>query len=137
MENQTLINDLLEKVLKLPLDEQITIFEIFQKKIIEAKSKEIAVSVKESKEEYNVGRKVKAIKQLKRIEINPAILTGKPIIRGTRIPVELIMKLVAQRWTDEQILQEYPVLKEEDIQEALHYAEMLVQNEEVYLIPDK
>ena len=137
MENQTLINDLLEKVLKLPLDEQIMISEIIQKRIIEAKSKEIAVSVKESKEEYNVGRKVKAIKQLKRIEINPAILTGKPIIRGTRISVELIMKLVAQRWTDEQILQEYPVLKKEDIQEALHYAEMLVQNEEVYLMHGK
>jgi uncharacterized protein (DUF433 family) len=126
MENQTLINDLLEKVLKLPLDEQIMISEIIQKRIIEAKSKEIAVSVKESKEEYNVGRKVKAIKQLKRIEINPAILTGKPIIRGTRISVELIMKLVAQRWTDEQIVKEYPMLKKEDIQEALHYAEMLV-----------
>ena len=126
MENQTLINDLLEKVLKLPLDEQIMISEIIQKRIIEAKSKEIAVSVKESKEDYNVGRKVKAIKQLKRIEINPAILTGKPIIRGTRISVELIMKLVAQRWTDEQILQEYPVLKNEDIQETLHYAAMLV-----------
>jgi len=126
MENQTLINDLLEKVLKLPLDEQIMISEIIQKRIIEAKSKEIAVSVKGSKEDYNVGRKVKAIKQLKRIEINPAILTGKPIIRGTRISVELIMKLVAQRWTDEQILQEYPVLKNEDIQETLHYAAMLV-----------
>jgi uncharacterized protein (DUF433 family) len=137
MENQTLINDLLEKVLKLPLDEQMMISEIIQKRIIDAKSKEMAKSVKESKEEYNVGPKVKAIKQLKRIEINPAILTGKPIIRGTRISVELIMKLVAQRWTDEQILQEYPVLKKEDIQEALHYAEMLVQNEEVYLMPSK
>ena len=137
MENQTLINDLLEKVLKLPLDEQMMISEVIQKRIIEAKSKEIAKSVKESKEEYNVGRKVKAIKQLKRIEINPAILTGKPIIRGTRISVELIIKLIAQRWTDEQILQEYPMLKKEDIQEALYYAEMLVQNEEVYPILTK
>ncbi|MHB8338568.1 MAG: DUF433 domain-containing protein [Ignavibacteriaceae bacterium] len=67
-----------------------------------------------------------------RIEINHAILLGKPIIHGTRIPVELIVKLVAQRWTDEQIMQEYPMLKNEDIQEALLYAEKLVQNEEVY-----
>ena len=73
---------------------------------------------------------------LNRIEVNPAILSGKPIIRGTRIPVELIVKLVAQRWTDEQIMQEYPMLKKEDIQEALRYAEKLVQNEEVYpLLP--
>lgn len=56
MENQTLINDLLEKVLKLPLDEQIMISEIIQKRIIEAKRKEMAVSVKESKEEYKSGR---------------------------------------------------------------------------------
>ena len=136
MENQTLINDLLEKVLKLPLDGQVMISEIIQKRIIEAKRKEIAVSVKESKEEY-AAQKGKAMEQLKRIEINPAILTGKPIIRGTRISVELIIKLVAQRRTDEQILQEYPVLKKEDIQEALHYAEMLVQNEEVYPILTK
>lgn len=72
--------------------------------------------------------------QLTRIEVNPAILTGKPIIRGTRIPVELIIKLVAQRWTDEQIIEEYPVLKKDDIKEALFYAERLVQNEEVYPI---
>lgn len=70
--------------------------------------------------------------KLKRIEINPAVLTGKPVIRGTRIPVELIVKLVAQRWTDEQIIKEYPALKKEDIKEALHYAEMLIRNEEVY-----
>ena len=77
------------------------------------------------------------MEQLTRIEINPAILAGKPIIRGTRISVELILKLVAQRWTDEQIIQEYPVLKNEDIQEALHYAEKLVQNEEVYPLLSK
>jgi uncharacterized protein (DUF433 family) len=66
------------------------------------------------------------------IEVNQEILSGKPIIRGTRIPVELIIKLVAQRWTDEQIIQEYPVLTKEDIQAALFYAERLVQNEEIY-----
>lgn len=69
---------------------------------------------------------------LTRVEINAAILQGKPIIRGTRISVELIVKLAAQRWTDEQIIREYPMLKKEDIKEALQYAEKLVQNEEVY-----
>lgn len=72
------------------------------------------------------------MKQMTRIEINPAILLGKPIIRGTRIPVELIVKLAAQRWTDKQIIKEYPMLKKEDIRAALLYAEKLVQNEEVY-----
>lgn len=70
--------------------------------------------------------------RLARIEINSEILAGKPIIKGTRIPVELIVKLVAQRWTDDQIIQEYPMLKKADIQAALFYAEKLVQNEEVY-----
>lgn len=77
------------------------------------------------------------MEQLKRIEINPAILTGKPIIRGTRIPVELIIKLVAQRWTDEQIIKEYPMINKDDIQEALNYAQMLVRDEEVYPILGK
>jgi len=72
--------------------------------------------------------------ELTRIEINPGVLAGKPIIKGTRIPVELIIKLVAQRWTDDQIIAEYPALKKEDIREALLYAEKLVQNEEVYPI---
>lgn len=72
------------------------------------------------------------MKNKSRIEINPKILQGKPLIRGTRIPVELIVKLVAQRWTDEEIINEYPALKKEDIQEALFYAEKLVKNEEVY-----
>lgn len=77
------------------------------------------------------------MEQLKRIEINPAILTGKPIIRGTRIPVELIIKLVALRWTDEQIIKEYPMINKDDIQEALNYAQMLVRDEEVYPILGK
>ena len=72
------------------------------------------------------------MKKMNRIEINPGILSGKPVIRNTRIPVELIIKLVAQRWTDEQIIKEYPMLKKEDIKAALLYAEKLVQNEEVY-----
>ena len=72
------------------------------------------------------------MKTMTMIEINQAILAGKPIIRGTRISVELIIKLVAQRWTDDQIIQEYPKLTKEDIRDALLYAEKLVQNEEVY-----
>jgi uncharacterized protein (DUF433 family) len=66
------------------------------------------------------------------IEINPKILLGKPIIRGTRIPVELIVKLIAQGWKNEEIIKEYPVLKEEDIRAALLYAEKVLEEEEIF-----
>jgi uncharacterized protein (DUF433 family) len=53
-------------------------------------------------------REVKDMVNLtKHIEINPQVLLGKPVIRGTRIPVELIVKLIAQRWKDEEIVK-YP-----------------------------
>lgn len=71
---------------------------------------------------------------MERIEINPKVLLGKPIIRGTRIPVELIIKLVAQGWQDEDIIKEYPALKKEDIRAALFYAERVIEEEEVYPI---
>lgn len=69
---------------------------------------------------------------MERIEINPKILVGKPVITGTRIPVELILKLIAQDWKEEDILKEYPVLKKEDIRAALFYAEKIIEEEEVY-----
>ena len=68
----------------------------------------------------------------KRIEINPKILTGKPLIKGTRIPVELIIKLIAQGWSNIEIINEYPSLKEEDIKASLYYAEKVLEDEEVY-----
>ena len=70
----------------------------------------------------------------KRIEINPKILLGKPVIRGTRIPVELVIKLIAQGWQEKDILKEYPSIKKQDIRAALLYAEKLVEEEEVYPI---
>jgi uncharacterized protein (DUF433 family) len=73
-------------------------------------------------------------KLMDRIEINPKILVGKPVIRGTRIPVELIIKLFAQGWQNEEILKEYPSLKTEDIRAALLYAEKVLEEEEVYPI---
>lgn len=71
---------------------------------------------------------------MKYIEINPKILLGKPVIRGTRIPLELIVKLVAQGWKDEDIIKEYPSLKNKDIKAALLYAEKMLKEEEVYPI---
>jgi uncharacterized protein (DUF433 family) len=62
-----------------------------------------------------------------RIVIDPNVLVGKPVIRGTRIAVEFIVELLAEGWTHEQILKNYPHLTTEDIQTALHYASVRSQ----------
>jgi len=55
---------------------------------------------------------------LSRITVDPDVLVGKPVIRGTRVPVYLIVELVAHGITAKEILKEYPRLKEEDITAA-------------------
>jgi uncharacterized protein (DUF433 family) len=67
-----------------------------------------------------------------RIIVDPAILVGKPIIKETRIAVEFLIELLAEKWTHEQILSNYPQLSEEDIQAALHYAAEMLKRERVY-----
>jgi len=57
-----------------------------------------------------------------RIEVNPAVLVGKPVIKGTRIAVEFILELLAQDWPEARILENYPQLKHEDILAALQYS---------------
>jgi uncharacterized protein (DUF433 family) len=57
-----------------------------------------------------------------RIVVNPKILVGKPVIKGTRIPVYLIIEFLANGMTEQEILKEYPTLKKEDIKAALLYA---------------
>ena len=59
---------------------------------------------------------------LQRITADPAIFGGKPIIRGMRIPVELILSLLAQGVGAEEILDDYPDLQKQDIQACLAYA---------------
>jgi uncharacterized protein (DUF433 family) len=66
---------------------------------------------------------------LDRITVDPDVLVGKPVIRGTRVPVYLIVELVANGMTSEEILKEYQRLKEEDIKAALIYASKLVESE--------
>jgi uncharacterized protein (DUF433 family) len=70
-----------------------------------------------------------------RITVDPKILVGKPIIRGTRISVEFIIDLLARGWTVEQILKEYDHLTAEDVQACLAYAGELVKEEKVYSLP--
>ena len=52
---------------------------------------------------------------LERVEVNPRVMMGKPVIRGTRIPVELIVRKVSEEATDQDILDTYPRLKKGDI----------------------
>lgn len=69
-----------------------------------------------------------------RIEINPGILTGKPIIKGTRISVEFILELLSQGWSYEEILKNYPQLTREDILAAIEYCLEVIKEEKVYSI---
>ena len=66
-----------------------------------------------------------------RIVVDPRVLRGKAVIRGTRIPVYLILELLAAGMSVEDILKEYPELKEKDIRAALEYASKLLKNEVV------
>ncbi len=70
-----------------------------------------------------------------RIAIDPDILAGKPIIKGTRIAVEFILELLAEGWTHEKILQNYPQLKKADILAVLQYATEVLKKEKVYPLP--
>lgn len=71
---------------------------------------------------------------LERISINPKVMVGKPVIRGTRIPVELIVRMVAQGIPFADILAEYPRLTAEDIRAALLFAADSVANEDIQLL---
>ncbi|RJP35133.1 MAG: DUF433 domain-containing protein [Candidatus Omnitrophota bacterium] len=57
-----------------------------------------------------------------RIEINPKVMMGKPVIRGTRIPVELILRKLSEKSTEADLLDAYPQLTPDDIQAAIRYA---------------
>lgn len=70
-----------------------------------------------------------------RIEVNPAVLVGKPVIKGTRIAVEFILELLAQDWPEARILENYPQLKHEDILAALQYSAALLKEETAYSLP--
>ena len=66
---------------------------------------------------------------LKRITANPAIFGGKPIIRGMRISVELILSLLAQGAPYDEILDDYPELEQDDIRACLAYAWAVIAND--------
>ena len=67
-----------------------------------------------------------------RIVIDPKVLVGKPVIKGTRIAVEFLVDLLAEGWSHDQILENYPHLSAEDIQAALHYAAETLKAERIF-----
>ncbi|MHC3129390.1 MAG: DUF433 domain-containing protein [Candidatus Bathyarchaeota archaeon] len=66
------------------------------------------------------------------IEVNPKILGGKPVIRGTRVPVYLILELLSAGYDFKRIVADYPTLKEEDVKAAVEYAAKIVKNESAF-----
>jgi len=70
-----------------------------------------------------------------RIEVNPQVLVGKPVVKGTRISVELVVDLLARGYSAEQIVRQYDHLTVEDIQACLAYASDVLSSERVYVVP--
>jgi len=69
------------------------------------------------------------MKHLNRITSNPDILRGQACIRGMRMPVSIILKLLAKNATEAEIISYYPYLEPEDIQQCLEYASILASEE--------
>jgi uncharacterized protein (DUF433 family) len=70
-----------------------------------------------------------------RIHIDPGILAGKPVVRGTRISVEHVVDLLAQGWSVDQVVASYPGLTRDDVQACLAYAVEPLESEKVFPIP--
>lgn len=68
----------------------------------------------------------------KDIIVDPKILVGQPVIKGTRIPVSLILNLLSHGYTFKKIIEEYPDLTENTIKQAVTYAEDRIKREEIY-----
>jgi uncharacterized protein (DUF433 family) len=67
-----------------------------------------------------------------RIIADPGVLVGKAVIKGTRLAVEFIIDLLANGWSEQQILDNYPGITHDDITACLRYANELVKSERVY-----
>jgi uncharacterized protein (DUF433 family) len=72
---------------------------------------------------------------LHRITLDPLVMAGKAVIRGTRIPVDMVVRMVAQGIPEQELLREYPRLVPEDIRAALTYAAEVVAHEDIFPMP--
>jgi len=72
-----------------------------------------------------------------RIVVDPEVLVGKPVIKGTRMAVEFIVDLLAQGWSETDILQNYPGVTKEDILACLSYASEVLHEERIYPVEAK
>jgi uncharacterized protein (DUF433 family) len=68
-----------------------------------------------------------------RIEIDPTVMLGKPVIRGTRIPVELVLRKLAEGATESDVLEAHPRLTHEDVLASLAYAADSIAHETIVL----
>jgi uncharacterized protein (DUF433 family) len=69
--------------------------------------------------------------KLKRIALDPKILGGRPVVKGTRVPVYLVVELLASGMTEANVLKEYPGLHRDDVRASLEYASKVLREEEV------
>jgi uncharacterized protein (DUF433 family) len=72
------------------------------------------------------------MKWQERIVLDPQVLSGKPVIKGTRLAVEFVVGLKAQGWSDDEVLRNYPGVTREDLLACLAYAQQVLQAERVY-----
>ncbi len=72
-----------------------------------------------------------------RIEINPKVMMGKPVIRGTRLTVELILRKLSEGATGAELMEAYPRLTQEDIRAAIRYAADTLAHEETIIIESR
>lgn len=72
-----------------------------------------------------------------RIEVNSKIMMGKPVIRGTRVTIELVLRKLGEGATEVELLDAYPQLRKEDIQAAMAYAADTLAHEETVLLKNQ
>ena len=71
------------------------------------------------------------------IEVNPRILVGKPVLKGTRLSVEFVMERLADGWSEAEILENYPRLTKEGLRAVYAYVHALLRESMVYSFPSK
>ncbi len=83
-------------------------------------------------EQLKVAREIKSMTLSARINVDPKVLLGKPVVRGTRLSVDFLLELMAEGWSTADILDQYPGLTEPDLRACLDYAVTILRAERVY-----